>query len=301
MKVVVVLVLAGVPVVQAQATDPCDGLNQKKCGKKEQCTLNYFNTCILTVGKESVVRDGSDNAASGKVCTTGGGVKNVAGRIDDTYSVVGGGRYNLCYGNENTIAGGRVNTITDGTKSNTISGGFSNDIFPPLNNNEEASFSVITGGGDNFIRGADTTISGGKNNEGTAEGSGDTVTGGFGNLIAYSNPARDYCVITGGSGNRAEGQGAVVAGGELNRALGTNSLAFGQNAVTLYKHSMVVNLLGGEDKDDVLTGTEDGEFLVTAESFRFQIGNGGNDGIESADITKTNIQNLRTALEEEEE
>jgi len=65
---------------------------------------------------------------------------------------------------------------------------------------------------------------------------------------------------------------------------------------------MVVNLMGGLEKGDMLKGTQqDGEFLVSAESFRFQIGNGNNDGIDSTElITKTNIQNLCTALEEEE-
>merc|ERR1719148_642911 len=94
-------------------------------------------------------------------------------------------------------------------------------------------------------------------------------------------------------------QGSVVAGGSFNRAFGTNSLALGQSAFTEYDHSMVVNLIEFSDEDDRLKGTEDGEFLVNAESFYFQIGD-GNDGIDSTTITKTNIQNLRAALEEEE-
>jgi len=306
MKVVVVLVLAGVPVVQAQATDPCDGLNQKKCGKKEECTFSkFFNECYLIVGIDSVIRDGSGNAASGELCTTGGGQYNTAGGKDDTYNVVGGGQSNQCFGDKNTIAGGRANTNAAASfntiSGNTISGGFSNNIYQPssfTNTGKEASFSVITGGGKNFIEGADITISGGKNNQVTAGGSGDTVTGGFGNLIAYSNPAQD-CVITGGSANSAVKQGSVVAGGSLNLASGTNSLALGQNAAAIWDHSMVVNLIEGSS----LTSTEEGEFLVNAESFYFQIGNGngnGNGGIDSTTITKTNIQNLRTALEEEE-
>jgi len=162
MKVVVVLVLAGVPVVQAQATDPCDGLNQKKCGKKEQCSLNFFDKCILTVGTDSVVRQGLDNAASGELCTTGGGKENRAGSTDNSYNVVGGGLGNSCNGNKNTLAGGNDNSVSDSTKFNTISGGFRNIIFAL------SSFNVITGGGSalnqnrNSISGADTgTISGG--------------------------------------------------------------------------------------------------------------------------------------------
>jgi len=320
MKAIVLVVAAvssSVRVVQGQTTDPCEDFSSKnKCGKKDECTwLSAFEFCILTAGTGSVVREGSENTAPGKYSVVGGGQWNEAGDTDDAYSVIGGGLSNACYGgSKNTISGGNTNGIVlvadaEVQEFGTISGGWTNIIV-------DGSYSVITGGGGDFggavdgdgniIQGSDTsTISGGKKNRirglfGVSGGSGHTMTGGFENYIAYEEEPESHSVLTGGSRNIVVGEHAVVAGGDLNYAYGPNSLAFGQNAATNFEHSMVVNLIGGDDTEDTLLGTKDGEFLVSAESFRFQIGNGGNDGIESADITKTNIQNLRTALEEEE-
>mmetsp|Transcript_5128 Transcript_5128/g.5712 ORF Transcript_5128/g.5712 Transcript_5128/m.5712 type:complete len:323 (+) Transcript_5128:47-1015(+) len=315
-----VLVVAGVSpsvlrVVQGQTTDPCGEFNKKKCGKKDKCTWNSaIEFCLLTAGTGSVVREGSENTASGKYSVVGGGQWNNAGSIDDAYNVIGGGDSNVCYGGStNTVSGGNTNGIVpiddadaDVPDFNTISGGWTNIIT-------DKSYSVITGGGgdsdgevdgdSNIIQGCDTsTISGGKKNRigplpPDVGGDGNTISGGFDNIIEKSD--MQYRTITGGLENDVKGQGAVVSGGERNGAYNTNSLAFGQNAAAIFDHSMVVNLIGGDVTDDPLLGTKDGEFLVSAESFLFQIGD-GNDGIDSTELTKTNIQNLRTALEEEE-
>jgi len=302
---VVAVVSSSVRVVQGQTTDPCGDLNKKKCGKKDECTWNSVGElCLLTAGTGSVVRDGSENTAPGKYSAVGGGQQNNAGSIADAYNVIGGGDSNGCLdGSKNTISGGNRNTIAgaDVQDFDTISGGWINIIA-------DGSYSVITGGGgdfdgverdSNYISGCDTsTVSGGKKNRirGSGGSSGNTISGGNKNTIEESE--MQYRTITGGYDNDAEGQGAVVSGGERNRVYGTNSLAFGRNAVTIFDHSMVVNLIeglgGGLDKDDALEGTQDGEFLVSAESFRFQIGD------DSTELSKTNIQNLRTALEEEE-
>mmetsp|Transcript_5129 Transcript_5129/g.5715 ORF Transcript_5129/g.5715 Transcript_5129/m.5715 type:complete len:321 (+) Transcript_5129:80-1042(+) len=312
-----VLVVAGVSpsvlrVVQGQTTNPCGDFNKKKCEKKDKCTWNSFGElCLLTAGTDSVVREGSQNAAPGKYSVVGGGQWNEAGDTDDAYSVIGGGLFNACYGgSKNTISGGNTNGIVpiddadaDVPDFNTISGGWTNTIAG-------GPYSVITGGGgefdsdeENSIEGCDTsTVSGGKKNRigplpPDVGGDGNTISGGFDNIIEKSD--MQYRTITGGLENDVKGQGAVVSGGEQNRAVNTNSLAFGQNAAAIFDHSMVVNLIGGLDKDDTLISDEDGQFLVSAESFLFQIGD-GNDGIDSTELTKTNIQNLRTALEEEE-
>jgi len=318
MKAIVLIVgvaASSARVVQGQTIDPCSDFNNKKCGKKDECTWNSVGGfCLLTAGTGSVVRDGSENAAPGNYCAVGGGQRNEAGNRDDAHSVIGGGFMNVCLlGSKNTISGGNFNHIASGVSQDfdTISGGWDNIIhggsYSVITGGGGGSFTVTDDGGDNdeynIIEGCDTsTVSGGKKNRIRGSGgSGHTISGGIDNKMYRSET--QYRTITGGYDNSADGQGqgAVVSGGALNRAIGTNSLAFGQNAVTLYKHSMVVNLLGGEDKDDVLTGTEDGEFLVTAESFRFQIGNGnGNDGNDSIELTKTNMQNLLTAFEEEE-
>jgi len=315
---VVGVVASSVCVVQGQKSYLCGDLNKNKCGKKDECTWHSdLEFCALTAGTGSVVRDGSENIASGEYSAVGGGQRNDAGLIGDAYNVIGGGDSNVCYGGStNTVSGGNTNGIVpfddadaDVPDFNTISGGWTNIIT-------DKSYSVITGGGGdsdgevdgdgNIIQGTYTsTISGGKKNRirglfGVSGGSGHTMTGGFENNIAYVEDPESHSVLSGGSRNIVVGEHAVVAGGDLNYAYGPNSLAFGQNAATEFEHSMVVNLIGGDVTDDPLLGTKDGEFLVSAESFRFQIGNGGNDGMESADITKTNIQNLRTAMEEEE-
>jgi len=305
---VVAVVASSVHVVQGQTSDPCDGISKKECKKKEECTYNSFNyKCFLTAGKGSVVRDGSQNVAPGKYCGVGGGQRNEAGDISDTHNVIGGGDSNYCaLGSKNTISGGKLNAIAsvDVQEFDTISGGLKNFIF-------DSSYSVITGGGgegdgftDNKIGRADTsTISGGSQNlierslSGTSNSSGNTISGGDNNIV-FSN---GNGAITGGFKNWVEGQGAVVVGGESNHASGRNSLAFGQSAITTFDHSMVVNLIGGLDQDDKLEGTKAGEFLMNANSFRFQIGNGkGKGGLDlSTTITKQNIPYLRAALDEE--
>jgi len=301
---VVGVVASSVCVVQGQKSYLCGDLNKNKCGKKDECTWHSdLEFCALTAGTGSVVRDGSENIASGEYSAVGGGQRNDAGLIGDAYNVIGGGDSNTCVGNKNIISGGNNNFIGGNGAPHdfdTISGGWNNEIV-------DSSSSVITGGGgefdsdeENSIEGCDTsTVSGGKKNRirGLGGSSGNTISGGYKNTIAESE--MQYRTITGGYDNGAEGQGAVVSGGERNGAYNTNSLAFGQNAACIHDHSMVVNLIGGLDKDDLLTSDEDGQFLVSAESFLFQIGD-GNDGIDSTEITKTNIQNLRTALEEEE-
>jgi len=301
---VVGVVASSVCVVQGQNSDPCEDFNKKKCGKKDECTWNSdLEFCALTAGTDSIVRDGSENTASGEYSAVGGGRWNDAGFIGDAYNVIGGGDSNTCVGNKNIISGGNNNFIGGNGAPHdfdTISGGWNNEIF-------DSSSSVITGGGgefdsdeENSIKGGETsTVSGGKKNRirGLGGSSGNTISGGFDNIIEESD--MQYRTITGGLENDVKGQGAVVSGGERNGAYNRNSLAFGQNAASIHDHSMVVNLIGGLDKDDLLTSDEDGQFLVSAESFLFQIGD-GNDGIDSTELTKTNIQNLRTALEEEE-
>jgi len=292
MKFAVVLVLAVVPVVKAQ-TNICEGLSFTDCIEKEEC--DFYSPCVPIAGEGSVVRQGDENLAAGKFCTAGGGQYNQAGYPDNSYNVVGGGHRNVCRGNKNTIAGGNENYVSNDSKLVTISGGNSNRII------EASRYSVITGGGgkNEISKGDSSTISGGKRNGVRGSGnSGNTVTGGFENGIYYTaEPPRD-CVITGGSNNAATGQGAVVLGGKNNSAKGDYSIALGENAIAEYDNSMAVNLVNDSSPSERLLTEQEGQFLMKAASFRFQIGNGGDDGIDSIRITYDNMDYLNAALEE---
>jgi len=296
MKTVVLVVVAVVapsvvPVVQGK-TKSCIELAEKKCKKVEQCTfLSSSKECYLTVGKDSVVRQGNKNVAPGPLCTVGGGQNNVAGYTDpaESYNVIGGGVDNTCWGNKNTISGGKSNLVdeSEDSKYNTISGGWSNHI-------NDSTASVITGGGgvfdefnddQNIIEGDTSTLSGGSRN--SIYGSGHTVTGGLGNTVGVLFTDSSFGVVTGGTFNAAK-QGSVIMGGQSNTASGKNSIALGQYAVTSFDHSMVVNLM---DDEKPLEATQEGHFLVNANSFRFQVGNG-----DSATINSENINRLKKEL-----
>jgi len=303
MKFVAVLVLA-VPVVRAQVIDPCDGLSGENCVQEENCTFNaIYNTCFSTVGKGSVARQGDNNTAQGEFCTAGGGKKNLAGEPDDSYSVVGGGHDHRCRGDKNTIAGGKANAVSGlgVIKFNTISGGQHNFIAT-------SKYSVITGGGGeggspsfsyigHEIVGADTvTISGGTKH--IVNGSGGTVTGGFsnGNPNGFDADSKKNSVITGGTLNDARGKSSVVVGGAKNSASGDYSIALGESAKAETDNSMAVNLMGA----DMLVTEQKGLFLMDANSYRFQIGNGKekNGALQFTKMTYDNIDNLASALAE---
>jgi len=300
-----------------------------------------FGSCFETTGFKSVVRQGEDNVAPGQFCTVGGGKKNLnGGFVADSYSAIGGGNRNSIFGSTTTISGGNRNFVNaqpepvdEETIGSTISGGLLNTIVGP--------FGVITGGGgaerdkgeskgdSNIIRsGRKNTISGGKTHRVRGEGS--VVTGGRDNFISeFSNSDDTNCVITGGLANDASGNGSIVVGGIGNRATGDYSIAFGEQARAGFDSSMVVALVfagddddsdedseddksdeevvdsfGSDDDEDVAAASDkEGQFLVVAKSFRFQIGNGKNNNngdISSTRITDKNIDRLIDALAEEE-
>jgi len=300
MKTVVLVVVAVVapsvvPMVQGK-TQPCIELAEKKCKKVEQCT--YFSStkeCFLTAGKNSIVRQGDKNVAPGPLCTVGGGKNNLVGYVDpaQSYNVIGGGIDNICFGNKNTISGGKSNDVdaSEDSKYNTISGGWTNSII-------DSTAAVITGGGGdlddffgnfNVISDGDTsTLSGGSQNR--VYGPGQTVTGGFKNQSINLPNTPGFGVVTGGTRNGASSR-SVTMGGQSNTAYGKNSIALGQNAFTSYAHSMVVNLMEPKNANDYLETTQDGHFLVNANSFRFQVGNG-----DSATINSENINRLKKEL-----
>merc|ERR1712238_438252 len=154
---------------------------------------------------------------------------------------VSGGRYNYPNGEKGTVSGGARNTI-EKSDYGTISGGDRNSILQA-----PAGYNAISGGKFNTAEGEYITISGGENN--VASGKGTVIMGGF--------------------KNRALAKGAVAVGGQQNQANGVNSIAMGVKAIAKNDNSMVINL--GTKK---LETEEDGQFLASATTYLFQIGNG---------------------------
>jgi len=305
MKLAVVLAAVATPlVVQAQQSNPCSSLQtENECNKNTECTFLFSsNDCVQTTGFKSVARQGETNVAPGDFCTVGGGKLNNAGNL--LYNAIGGGKKGVSFGNKGTISGGNNNIIDVETITGaTISGGNRNAIEgDPVFPSGSSSFSVITGGGDEFNRVGNNifeaeaaTISGGKIN--FLEGEYGVITGGQKNRKEGKGT-----VVTGGTFNGSFGKGinSVIIGGKSNGADGDYSIAFGKNANAVKKNSMVMNLVPvPENEGETLFTTEDGQFLVKAESFRFQIGNGknkNNGGISSFKITDENINRLIEAL-----
>jgi len=332
--IVVMVVLQVVNVVQAKASKPCGELSRKQCKASAVCGI-LEDECISTIiGELSIVRDGQNNFAPGKLCTVGGGEGNLAGTDEDKLSVVGGGKNNLIFGDTNVVSGGKRNVMFKDMEDSsfkdlegsTISGGYESVI------ESGASFSVVTGGVANTIfpgskNGAENSvISGGIENAVLAKGG--VVTGGDfnGNISEGGTNA----VITGGFGNDAKGIGGVVMGGRFGNANGDYSLAFGgHNTYAKNDHSMVINLIDNEPKESKRTlagrplslhgdvkrlledeieacskedvtgsvcSTDDGQFLAYAEQFTFQIGNNVDERLM---IKKDNIKNLIDVLNED--
>jgi len=232
--------------------------------------------------------------------TVAGGERNIAGNEDSFYSLVGGGKRNFSEGDKGTISGGGNNILESLKQSeeqgeenigSTISGGSNNRID---NLDRDSSFSVITGGGgpeienggSNTIFSKESTISGGNLNQCTGDNS--VVTGG-----QINQSGGKGSVVMGGQFNDIPGLYSVAVGGRPHFLVGDYSIAMGTNTFSLFDSSMVVNLV-----EDVLFSTKDGQFLMKAESFRFQIGNGNNKNgdISSFKITDENINRLIEAL-----
>jgi len=318
--VVLVLGLQVMNVVQAQ---PCSDLTKKQCKKVTDCGFFDDGGCIsTTIGKLSIVRDGENNFAPCELCTVGGGEGNLAGTDEDKFSVVGGGNKNWVNGDTNVISGGKRNVIVrdmeesflKAMEGNTISGGYENEIET---GDKGVLFSVITGGKGNGVYPESknniesATVSGGNRNVVLASRA--VVTGGQSN--GQYSVGGTNSVITGGTGNDAEGIGGVVMGGLYSNANGVNSIAFGGTYGGTYAkndHSMVINLIdlgvpedpdyynnveGCSKKDEFsVCSKKDGHFLAYAEQFTFQIGNNVDKRLI---INKDNIKNLLNVLNED--
>ena len=237
----------------------------------------------LETGEFSVVILGFDNIAPGKFCNVNGGKGNVAGLFND-YAIIGGGVDNDAGAIFSTITGGRENLIEREVETHsTISGGDNNVINISIS-------SVITGGTENRMLGDRAnfacTISGGTNN---------TCSTDIGVATGLFNAANNVAAVAfGGAANEVNGQSATSVGGEDRTINGDFSIGLGKITNVNNDSSMVINL--NDFNENVFVGTDgDGQFIVDAKSYTFQIGQ-NRDSL-SFQITEDNIQNLVTALE----
>ncbi|OEU06367.1 hypothetical protein FRACYDRAFT_254812 [Fragilariopsis cylindrus CCMP1102] len=241
----------------------------------------------LETGEFSVAILGFDNIAPGKFCNVNGGKGNVAGLFND-YAIIGGGVDNDAGAIFSTITGGRENLIEREVETHsTISGGDNNVINISIS-------SVITGGTENRMLGDRAnfacTISGGTNN---------TCSTDIGVATGLFNAANNVAAVAfGGAANEVNGQSATSVGGEDRTINGDFSIGLGKITNVNNDSSMVINLAvsRSEESEVFISDTDvDGQFLVNAESFTFQIGKNRDDL--RFQITEDNIQNLITALE----
>jgi len=172
-------------------------------------------------------------------------------------------------GESSVVSGGSENTALGDFC--TVSGGNSNSA-------DVEKFATVGGGNKNDATGLGSTVSGGEDNEAKAESS--TVSGGLKNIAKGK-----FSLVSGGNANTASGLASVVIGGSNNQATGANSIAMGKNANAKKDRSLVINL--GTKK---VSSTNDGEFLVSSNSFTLRIDN------EEATIDKKNIKNFKDLL-----
>jgi len=236
----------------------------------------------------------NDNTALGDFNTVGGGLGNHAD--DQDHAVVGGGLNNTASGDHSVISGGESNYITVGSAHSTINGGRRQNMRGKGDTGELYEFdsqgSVITGGVQNsWISGeSDMVISGGQRN--LVGGRSAVITGGLDNIARGLNS-----VILGGQENVASGDFSTVPGGFQNIAAGDYSVAIGEQAQALAHYSMAINMQG---RYYPIATTEPGQFLVQAQTYRFQLTNNpGKEDENVIQINADNIGNLQGAIDRE--
>ncbi len=156
---------------------------------------------------------------------------------------------------QNIILGQPTNTMSFETRNSVIGGGGGNTI----NTNNISTDMTIAGGNSNTINNppsgfntSNATISGGSGNRAAGEGA--TVAGG------KNNEATNFlATVIGGGTNQAQGRYATVLGGATNRAAGDYSVALGQSAVVRSPTAV-----GGGDTDG-----DENTFVWSSESSFF--------------------------------
>ena len=199
-------------------------------------------------GKFSCVSGGSDNKASGDYASISGGANNnasnlfssVSGGSDNEatgrYASISGGSYNTANGNGASVSGGERNSASSIGAS--ISGGMYNKAsgehsyvgggggyIEEQGNLAWSRYSAVLGGRSNVagdtldlthFSGPQATVSGGLGNK--AQGEFSSISGGINNRSSAS-----YASVSGGGNNTADGFVSSVSGGSDNTASGSHS------------------------------------------------------------------------------
>jgi hypothetical protein len=192
-------------------------------------TLTGGNARGINAVDLQMIRDTPGKVASGSYSFIGSGVLNV---VSGPYSSIVGGYSNNNSGNDAAIGGGRNNSLTGAFQC--IAGGYNNSITSGF-----SSSSFIGGGEQNRITAGATqthcVISGGGNN--TVSTAYSTVSGGQTNTASTNT----HATVVGGQSNTASGLYSV-AGGQNAIASGSRSFAFGESAQATGQNSIC---LGG--------------------------------------------------------
>ena len=162
-------------------------------------------------GSYSFIGSGGRNVASGPYSSIGGGYNN---NNSGDNAAIGGGSFNSLTGAFQCIAGGVNNSITSGFSSSSfIGGGEQNRITAGATQ----THCVISGGRNNTVSTAYSTVSGGQSN--TASNSHATVVGGQSNVSS--------------GGHSISGGLNCVASGSNSVALGYKSTSSGAGAICI--------------------------------------------------------------------
>ena len=186
-------------------------------GRNNKAGNDAADTSAIVVG-------GYDNKATAKFAYVAGGLSNTASGV---CASIGGGQNNAASGNYATSGGGATNTVSG--NSAAVGGG--------ANNSASSGGATVGGGVGNSASGAYAMVGGGQY---------DTATAGFsGALSGLKNLAGDAAgdtgaVVAGGEYNRAIGMWSSVAGGGGNTASGNYAAAGGGAANTASGNSAVV-------------------------------------------------------------
>ncbi len=212
------------------------------------------------------------NAVYGNDSIALGGASNIAGKPDGDLlfsnggAFVGGGYFNVAYGQNSVVVGGNANAASGflgsvvggrGNEANGsgdfVGGGLYNKAHGGDSSRFLAGYSAIAGGRQNIITNAISAfIGGGRSNR-------------IGELA-------DFAVIGGGLQNEAAGAGSMIVGGISNLAAGTRSFAAGTEARANHTGSFVWN----DGSTGGFGSSQDNEFAVhAAGGARFDTGGAG--------------------------
>lgn len=236
----------------------------------------------------STIGGGVFNVTFGNNSVIGGGKSNITSAY---YSTIGGGKYNSASGYFSFIGGGSMN-YASGLYS-TISGGSSNSASNKCTtigggnyNSASGEFSTISGGYSHISSGRFTTIGGGENN--TASGQYTTIGGG-----QLNNASGYFSTVGGGVENNTQGYISTISGGKQNTSSGCfSTISGGSNHTSSGCFSTVSG--GRQNASGGCYSTVGGGIYNNASSYSSTI-SGGNLNTSSAPYSTISGGNYNTA------